>query len=91
MPGAKTNGYNSNSYVPGLIKAAGGTSPVLNTNGEFQAPGYEKPIPLNTGGASGTWGSGASGTWGSGTQNLRSFTSPPAPVLTPNSSIRSSK
>lgn len=49
-PKAGTNGYNSNSYVSGVIKAAGDTPPALNANGEFQAPGYEKPIPLNTGG-----------------------------------------
>lgn len=90
-PQAGTNGYNSNSYVSGVIKAAGEVPPALNTNGEFQAPGYEKPIPLNTGGASGSWGGGASGSWGSGSQNLQSFSKPPPSALNPMPSVRSSK
>jgi len=90
-PQAGTDGYNSNSYVAGVIKAAGGVPPTLNTNGEFQAPGYDKPIPLGFGGASGSWGGGASGSWGSGTQNLQSFSKPPPTALNPMPSARSSK
>lgn len=54
-------------------------------------PGYDKPIPLNTGGASGSWGGGASGSWGSGTQNLHSFANPPPPALNTTPSVRSTK
>jgi hypothetical protein len=90
-PQAGTDGYNSNSYVAGVIKAAGGVAPALNTNGQFQAPGYDKPIPLSTGGASGSWGGGASGSWGSGTQNLHTFANPPPPALNPVPSVRSTK
>jgi len=46
IPESGTDGYNSNSYVSGLIKAAGGKTPDLKTNGQFQTPGYEKPIPI---------------------------------------------
>jgi hypothetical protein len=66
-------------------------APALNTNGQFQAPGYDKPIPLSTGGASGSWGGGASGSWGSGTQNLHTFANPPPPALNPVPSVRSTK
>lgn len=38
--------YNSNSYVAGIIKAAGGTPPSIHTGGDFQVPGYSNPIPL---------------------------------------------
>jgi hypothetical protein len=47
-------------------------APTLNTGGQFQAPGYDKPIPLNSGG-----GAGASG---AGQQNLGSFANPPSVV-----------
>jgi RHS repeat-associated protein len=40
------SGYNSNSYVSGVIGAAGGTPPVLQTYGLFQVPGYYSPIPF---------------------------------------------
>lgn len=40
--------YNSNSYVAGLIIAAGGTPPSLTMNGQWQAPGYSNPIPSNS-------------------------------------------
>jgi len=43
MPPGK---YNSNSYVSGLINAAGGTPPNINTGGNFQVPGYANPIPI---------------------------------------------
>lgn len=65
-----TGNYNSNSFVSGVLRAAGGGAPALNTGGAFQAPGYDMPIPIpsvptNTGGASGSWGSrGATGSWG---------------------------
>jgi hypothetical protein len=43
------SGYNSNSYVAGILKAAGATPPtlrqVLPDGGTFRAPGYSKPIP----------------------------------------------
>lgn len=44
--------YNSNSYVSGLIVAAGGTPPPLNTNGQWQAPGYSNSIPSSSSGKS---------------------------------------
>lgn len=40
-PGA----YNSNSYVSGIVSAAGGSLPPIPT-GQFQVPGYTSPIPL---------------------------------------------
>jgi len=40
--------YNSNSYVAGLIIAAGGTPPSLDMNGQWQAPGYSNPVPLSS-------------------------------------------
>lgn len=43
-----TSGY-SNSYVSGVLQAAGAAPPSLNTQGQFQAPDYDKPIPLNSG------------------------------------------
>lgn len=53
LPGRKdgtmTQGaYNSNSYVSGIIIHAGGTPPNLNTRGEWQAPGYENPMPIKS-------------------------------------------
>ncbi|WP_448676777.1 RHS repeat-associated core domain-containing protein [Delftia acidovorans] len=45
--GQMDNGkYNSNSYVAGVIKDAGATLPTLQTNGEWQAPGYGNPMPI---------------------------------------------
>lgn len=41
-PGA----FNSNSYVSGVLSAAGVPPPVLNTGGQFQVPGYANPIPM---------------------------------------------
>ena len=57
FPSAGSNGYNSNSYVSGVLKAAGGTPPALRSGGTFQTPGYDKPLPLPGGssGASGSW------------------------------------
>jgi RHS repeat-associated protein len=65
FPSASSNAYNSNSYVSGVLKAAGATPPPLRTGGTFQAPGYDKPLPLpgGSGGASGSWQNGASGSW----------------------------
>jgi len=40
--------YNSNSYVTGLIVAAGGTPPSLTMNGQWQALGYSNPIPSSS-------------------------------------------
>ncbi len=40
------DGYNSNSYVSGLIIAAGGTPPILRTGGNWVAPGYNHPLPF---------------------------------------------
>ena len=40
---ASTAGYNSNSYVAGVIRAAGGVPPPLPVN----VPGYGKPLPVN--------------------------------------------
>jgi RHS repeat-associated protein len=41
-PGA----FNSNSFVAGVIKAAGGVPPPLPKNSGWQAPGYSQPVPL---------------------------------------------
>ena len=38
--------YNSNSFVAGVIKAAGGIPPKINSDGKFQVPGYHNPIPV---------------------------------------------
>lgn len=43
--------YNSNSYVSGVLQAAGATAPALPTNGRWQAPGYANPIPIPAAGA----------------------------------------
>ena len=40
------DGYNSNSYVSGLIIAAGGKPPILRTGGAWVAPGYDHPLPF---------------------------------------------
>ena len=37
------DGYNSNSYVPGLLNSAGIAAP--NLNQEINLPGYDKPVP----------------------------------------------
>lgn len=45
-------GYNSDSYVSGVIIAAGGTPPDLfinGTDGGFTAPGYSHPMPIPPG------------------------------------------
>jgi RHS repeat-associated protein len=81
-----TGNYNSNSYVSGVLNAARAGTPALNNGGTFQAPGYDMPIPMNSGGATGSWDSGAvdpgtSGGTGSA-QTLQNFTAPPAPVIT---------
>jgi len=39
-------GYNSNSFISGLFRAAGIDPPTLNTGGKFQVPGYSKPMPI---------------------------------------------
>lgn len=39
------DGYNSNSYISGLIDAAGLPKPVLPGNLSF--PGWNKPVPMN--------------------------------------------
>jgi hypothetical protein len=41
------NGYNSNSYVSGVLSGAGATAPTINTGGQFQVPGYSNPIPID--------------------------------------------
>jgi hypothetical protein len=38
--------YNSNSFVSGLIQAAGGTPPSISINGG-QLPGYQNPVPIS--------------------------------------------
>jgi len=38
--------YNSNSFVSGVILAAGGTAPDLGGGSIYQLPGYTNPIPL---------------------------------------------
>ncbi|MBS0211772.1 MAG: RHS repeat protein [Proteobacteria bacterium] len=40
--------YNSNSYVSGVLKAAGAGQTVINSDGSFQTPGLQNPIPLPT-------------------------------------------
>ncbi len=42
-------GYNSNSYVSGMLIAAGGKAPILRTAGTWVAPGYDNPLPFPTG------------------------------------------
>jgi uncharacterized protein RhaS with RHS repeats len=60
---AEQGGYNSNSFTSGLFNAVGVTPPAIN----YVAPGYSKPLPINTGpGATGSWDNGASGSWGGG-------------------------
>ena len=39
--------YNSNSFVSGIIMAAGGTPPPIQTRGQFQVPGYTAPVPAS--------------------------------------------
>lgn len=46
ISGAIGGGYNSNSYVSGLIIAAGGKPPILRTGGAWVAPGYDHPLPF---------------------------------------------
>lgn len=41
-PAANNDAYNSNSFVSGVIRKAGGVPPQL----PVKAPGYEKPLPL---------------------------------------------
>ena len=38
--------YNSNSFVSGLIEAAGGTPPNVEIPGG-QPPGYQNPVPIS--------------------------------------------
>lgn len=38
--------FNSNGLIAGFLQAAGVVPPPLNTLGAFQAPGYNKPVPL---------------------------------------------
>jgi RHS repeat-associated protein len=38
--------YNSNSFVSGVLRAAGATPPDLALQGKLQAPGYSRPVPL---------------------------------------------
>ena len=38
--------YNSNSFVSGVLQSVGATPPTISTNGQFQLPGYQNPIPL---------------------------------------------
>jgi hypothetical protein len=48
-PSAKNNTYNSNSYVAGVLTAAGASPPNLNIDPKrFQAPGYSLPLPLGS-------------------------------------------
>ena len=44
--GDMPTGYNSNSIVSGVISAAGGEPPVVNTMGIVQVPGYSNPVPI---------------------------------------------
>jgi hypothetical protein len=38
--------YNSNSYVAGLLAAVGVVLSNVNAGGDYQVPGFQKPIPL---------------------------------------------
>jgi RHS repeat-associated protein len=38
--------YNSNSFVSGVLRAAGATPPDLGLQRKLQAPGYSRPVPL---------------------------------------------
>jgi RHS repeat-associated protein len=38
--------YNSNSIVSGVISAAGGVPPTIDTMGVMQVPGYSNPVPI---------------------------------------------
>jgi hypothetical protein len=69
-----TGNYNSNSYVSGVLIGAGAVPPMLDTGGKFQAPGFDKPIPL---GGSGASGGSSSSSGAPGIQNLQSFSNPP--------------
>ena len=46
FPSATAGTYNSNSYVAGVLAAAGKTPPTLSLGPVFQVPGYDRPIPL---------------------------------------------
>jgi RHS repeat-associated protein len=46
LPTPTSPTFNSDSYVAGVLRAAGARPPSLNAGGMFQAPGYHKPIPL---------------------------------------------
>lgn len=41
FPSEKGDSYNSNSYVSGLLRASGVTTPELDPS----VPGYDKPVP----------------------------------------------
>ena len=38
--------YNSNSWVSGIMAAAGAPAPGLGSGGKFKAPGYESPVTV---------------------------------------------
>jgi RHS repeat-associated protein len=44
MPGSS---YNSNSFVSGVLNAAGASAPAIQSGGAFQVPGYGNPIPIS--------------------------------------------
>ena len=68
FPSTASAAYNSNSYVSGVLTAAGATPPSLQSGGNFQTPGYDKPLPISggSGGASGSYQNGASGSYQNG-------------------------
>jgi len=48
FPSAAAGTYNSNSLVAGVLAAAGRKPPTLSLAPVFQAPGYDRPIPLSS-------------------------------------------
>ena len=41
--------YNSNSFVSGVLEAAGATPPFINFPTQGQVPGYDNPVPIRPG------------------------------------------
>ena len=46
IPARFTGTYNSNSFVSGVIQAAGGMPPSLPLPSPIYAPGYTRPVPI---------------------------------------------
>lgn len=46
FPESTDGAYNSNSFISGVLRAAGANPPTVRTQGKFQVPGYNSPLPL---------------------------------------------